>query len=87
VIEIVGPLCTPLDTIGRSISLPPIESGDLVGVFQSGAYARAASPLGFLSHPTPAEVLVSGNEAHLIRRQGQSEDLLKDQQLDSTDTG
>jgi diaminopimelate decarboxylase len=87
VIEIVGPLCTPLDTIGRSISLPPIESGDLVGVFQSGAYARAASPLGFLSHPTPAEVLVSGNEAHLIRRQGQSEDLLKDQQLDSTNTG
>lgn len=86
-IEIVGPLCTPLDTIGRSISLPPIESGDLVGVFQSGAYARAASPLGFLSHPTPAEVLVSGNEACLIRRRGQSEDLLKDQQLDSTNTG
>ena len=87
VIEIVGPLCTPLDTIGRSISLPPIEPGDLVGVFQSRAYARAASPLGFLSQPTPAEVLVSGNKACLIRRRGQSEDLLKDQQLDSTNTG
>ena len=86
VVEIVGPLCTPLDTIGRSISLPSIEAGDLVGVFQSGAYARAASPLGFLSHPTPAEVMVSGNEACLIRRRGLSEDLLKDQQIESTNT-
>ncbi|MDB4380515.1 diaminopimelate decarboxylase [Mariniblastus sp.] len=86
VVEIVGPLCTPLDTIGRSISLPSIEAGDLVGVFQSGAYARAASPLGFLSHPTPAEVLVSENDAHLIRRRGLFEDLLKDQQIESTNT-
>ncbi len=85
-IEIVGPLCTPLDTIGRSITLPPIEAGDLVGVFQSGAYARAASPLGFLSHPTPAEVMVSENDAHLIRRRGLPEDLLNDQQIESTDT-
>jgi len=86
VVEVVGPLCTPLDTIGRSISLPLIEAGDLVGVFQSGAYARAASPLGFLSHPTPVEVLVSGNEAHMIRRRGTVDDLLKDQELDSMDT-
>ncbi len=85
-VEIVGPLCTPLDTLGRSISLPPIEAGDLVGVFQSGAYARAASPLGFLSHPTPAEVMVSEKDAHLIRRRGLAKDLLKDQQLDSTET-
>jgi len=85
-VEIVGPLCTPLDTLGRSISLPPIEAGDLVGVFQSGAYARAASPLGFLSHPTPAEVMVSENDAHLIRRRGLPEDLLNDQQIESTDT-
>lgn len=85
-VEIVGPLCTPLDTIGRSISLPSIEAGDLVGVFQSGAYARAASPLGFLSHPTPAEVLVSENDAHLIRRRGTVGDLLIDQQLESTNT-
>jgi diaminopimelate decarboxylase len=32
--------------------------GDLVVVFQSGAYGRSASPIGFLSHPAPAEVLV-----------------------------
>jgi diaminopimelate decarboxylase len=34
------------------------EVGDLVAVFQSGAYGLTASPTAFLSHPVPAEVLV-----------------------------
>ena len=56
--ELVGPLCTPLDVLARDVSLPVAEPGDLFAVFQSGAYARSASPLGFLSHPAPLEVLV-----------------------------
>jgi diaminopimelate decarboxylase len=67
-VEIVGPLCTPLDTLGRDVKLPSAEVGDLVGVFQSGAYARSASPLGFLSHPAPAEVLVLNGNHCLIRQ-------------------
>ena len=54
------------------------EVGELIGVFQSGAYARTASPLGFLSHPTPAEVLVEHGHARLIRRRGTYEDLFYD---------
>jgi len=38
--------------------LPRAEVGDLVAVLQSGAYGRSASPLGFLSHPPPGEILV-----------------------------
>jgi diaminopimelate decarboxylase len=53
-VDIVGPLCTPLDVLAREVQLPSADVGDLVGVMHSGAYARAASPLGFLSHPTPA---------------------------------
>ena len=34
------------------------EVGDLIAVFQSGAYGYTASPLGFLSHPAPEQVLV-----------------------------
>src|SRR5208282_3046595 len=45
-VDVVGPLCTPLDTLGRSVRLPAAEVGDLIGIFQSGAYARTASPLG-----------------------------------------
>jgi diaminopimelate decarboxylase len=73
--DLVGPLCTPLDVLARSVELPPIEAGDLVGVFQSGAYARSASPLGFLSHPAPPEVLVTDGKHRLLRRRGTYQDL------------
>lgn len=76
--DVVGPLCTPLDTLARSLHLPSAEVGDLVGIFQSGAYARTASPLGFLSHPTPPEVWVENGQDLLIRRRGTCQDLLRD---------
>lgn len=77
-VDVVGPLCTPLDTLGRDVALPIAEVGDLVGIFQSGAYARSASPLGFLSHPTPAEALVGDGNSCLIRRRGRHDDLFVD---------
>jgi len=77
-VDVVGPLCTPLDVLARNVELPAAEVGDLFVVFQSGAYARTASPLGFLSHPTPAEVLVENGKARLIRRRGTYEDLFRD---------
>jgi diaminopimelate decarboxylase len=64
--DVVGPLCTPIDVLGRGVPLPLVEEGDLVGVFQSGAYALSASPVRFLSRPAPAEVLVSNGAARLI---------------------
>lgn len=77
--RVVGPLCTPLDVMARGLSLPETEVGDLVGVFQSGAYARTSSPLGFLSHATPPEVWIEAGTGHLIRRRGQYADFLHDQ--------
>lgn len=55
---IVGCLCTPLDVLGDNVVLPAVDVGDLVVVFQAGAYGLTASPTAFLSHPAPAEVLV-----------------------------
>jgi diaminopimelate decarboxylase len=69
-VTLVGPLCTPLDTFARNLAWPEPRVGDLVGVFQSGAYARAASPLQFLGHRTPAETWVSAREARLIQPRG-----------------
>jgi diaminopimelate decarboxylase len=57
-VSVVGPLCTPLDVLAERMELPATEVGDLVVVFQSGAYGRSASPQGFLSHPDAPEVLV-----------------------------
>ncbi|MEW6372839.1 MAG: pyridoxal-dependent decarboxylase, exosortase A system-associated [Pseudomonadota bacterium] len=56
--SVVGPLCTPLDLLADRMELPQAQVGDLVVVFQSGAYGRSASPQGFLSHPDAPEVLV-----------------------------
>lgn len=57
-VSVVGPLCTPLDLLADRMELPVAEPGDLVVVFQSGAYGLTASPLQFLSHPGPVELLV-----------------------------
>lgn len=59
-VDVVGPLCTPLDTLARGVALPQAEIGDLFGIFQSGAYGLSASPVGFLSHRQPVEVLLAG---------------------------
>ncbi|PCI70466.1 MAG: pyridoxal-dependent decarboxylase, exosortase A system-associated [Piscirickettsiaceae bacterium] len=57
-VSVVGPLCTPLDILADNMTLPTIERGDFIAVFQSGAYGFSASPHGFLSHPMVKEILV-----------------------------
>ncbi|MEN3974091.1 pyridoxal-dependent decarboxylase, exosortase A system-associated [Emcibacter sp. SYSU 3D8] len=56
--DVVGCLCTPLDRLGDNVALPETAVGDLVVVFQSGAYGASASPAGFLGHQPAAERLV-----------------------------
>ena len=77
-VTVTGPLCTPLDSFGE-VQLAAPATGDLIGVLSSGAYGYSASNLGFLSHPTPAEVLAWRGETHLLRPAGQPEDVLKGQ--------
>lgn len=55
---VVGPLCTPLDVLGDRLPLAHAEPGDLIVVFQSGAYGASASPQAFLGHPAPVEILI-----------------------------
>jgi len=58
VASVVGPLCTPMDLLADRMELAQARPGDLVVVFQSGAYGRSASPRAFLGHPEVAEALV-----------------------------
>lgn len=62
-----GPLCTPNDLIGKNVSLPKLQPGDLIGILRSGAYGLTASPVLFLSHGLPREVLYDGDQSVLIR--------------------
>src|SRR5919198_1060593 len=48
---VVGCLCTPLDLLADNVTLPRAEIGDLVVIFQAGAYGLTASPTAFLGHP------------------------------------
>ena len=57
-VNVVGPLCTPLDTFGWGIELPGAEEGDYLAVMNSGAYGFSASPMDFLSHGKPLEIII-----------------------------
>jgi diaminopimelate decarboxylase len=79
--HVTGPLCTPNDTLGKHVDLPPVRPGDLVGVLRSGAYGPSASPVLFLSHGHPAEVIVHNGHPHLVHGRDGVDDLLRHQHL------
>ncbi len=81
---VVGPLCTPTDVIGQKVNLPVVEVGDIIAIEKSGAYGLTQSPLAFLSHPFPAEVIQFGEESFVLRERGRKEDYIVGQnQLNS----
>jgi diaminopimelate decarboxylase len=57
-VNVVGPLCTPLDILANQISLAPADIGDVIAVLQSGAYGPTASPQLFLSQPQVKELML-----------------------------
>jgi diaminopimelate decarboxylase len=79
VYTLTGPLCTPTDVIGEDITLEELASGDLVGIYQSGAYGPSASPVYFLGFGHPAEVLIDEGRVELIRNRTGVEELLRHQ--------
>lgn len=62
--DVVGSLCTPLDSWARGITVPPVSPGDLMLVPNVGAYGLTASLLAFLSRETPLEVIL--DHAHAV---------------------
>ncbi len=59
-VTFVGPLCTTIDIMGSKVEIPQVTRGNYIGFMNSGAYALTASPLLFLSHPEPVEIMVYG---------------------------
>ncbi|MCX5655440.1 MAG: diaminopimelate decarboxylase [Planctomycetota bacterium] len=74
-VDVVGPICESTDFFARDRHLPPAKRGDLLAVFSAGAYGMTMAS-EYNSFPRPAEVLVEGKEARLIRRRGTYEDLI-----------
>ncbi|MEZ5385408.1 MAG: hypothetical protein R3F13_07830 [Prosthecobacter sp.] len=61
-VDVVGPLCSPLDSLARGQKMAPVEVGDVLAVPNLGAYGLTASLLGFLSHDTPTEAAYRGSK-------------------------
>lgn len=74
--HIGGPLCTPADELPGPLRLPALQPGDLLAVLNAGAYGLTFSPQQFLSHPAPAEVMVDGGTARVVRERGAFADAL-----------
>lgn len=77
---ITGPLCTPMDIIGQKIDVKKdVKEGDYVVVKNSGAYGLTYSPIGFLSHEIPMELLYSHGKIKILRERGKTSDYLINQ--------
>ncbi len=66
-VTIAGPLCSGLDVFTQHAVMQPPDPGDLVVVLDAGAYGFSEAMPFFLSHPVPAEVVVRGGRAELVR--------------------
>lgn len=60
-VNIVGPLCTPLDVLSRASPIGVPRIGDVLEVPNVGAYGLTASLVSFLSRPLPAELVIEQN--------------------------
>lgn len=66
--DIAGTLCTPLDMLGWGVELPESKVGDILVIKNSGAYGYTSSPLLFLGHETPKEILALGGDNYAVIR-------------------
>jgi diaminopimelate decarboxylase len=66
-VDVVGPICESGDFFARDRELPRVEEGDLLAILDAGAYGMALAS-NYNSRPRPAEILVRGKSAKIIRR-------------------
>ena len=74
-VDVVGPVCETGDFLATARALPRVEEGELLAVFDAGAYGFAMSS-NYNGRPRAAEALVDGAEGRLIRRRETFEDMI-----------
>jgi diaminopimelate decarboxylase len=74
--DIVGPICETGDFFARDRQIPSVEEGDLLAILDAGAYGMVLAS-NYNTRPRPAEILVSGTSAKVIRRREKVSDLLR----------
>ncbi|WP_059416004.1 diaminopimelate decarboxylase [Cupriavidus basilensis] len=77
--DVVGPVCESGDWLGRDRALS-VQPGDLLAVMSAGAYGFVMSS-NYNTRPRAAEVMVDGDDVHLVRGRERVEDLFRDERL------
>ncbi len=72
--EVVGPVCETADAFAKDRALPPVARGDLLAIFTAGAYGMVMAS-NYNAFPLPAEVLVNGDRATVIRKRQTYDDV------------
>jgi diaminopimelate decarboxylase len=76
IVDIVGPVCESGDFFARDRELAAVGEGDLLAIFDVGAYGMALAS-NYNTRPRAAEVLVDGKSVKLIRKRESITDLLR----------
>ncbi|GLK42578.1 MULTISPECIES: type III PLP-dependent enzyme [Novosphingobium] len=66
--DVTGPLCTSIDRLGGGVTLASLSEGDVIAIHNSGAYGLTASPIHFIGHAPPAELMVIDGALHDVSR-------------------
>ena len=74
-VDIVGPVCESGDFFAQNRELPPLDSGDRIALLSAGAYGFVMAS-NYNTRPMPAEILVDGKVAHVIRKRQSLDDLI-----------
>jgi diaminopimelate decarboxylase len=80
VVDVVGPICENGDFLARDRLLPLPKAGEMLAVRNAGAYGFSMA-MNYNSRPRSAEVLVDGDEVHLIRERETYEDLVRGERI------
>jgi diaminopimelate decarboxylase len=75
-VDIVGPVCESGDCFLRNWPLGTVKPGEVLAIWAAGAYGRSLAS-NYNARPRPAEILVQGKRARLIRRRETARDLLR----------
>lgn len=75
IVDVVGPICESGDFFCQNRELPDFQPGDDIALMSAGAYGFAMAS-NYNSRPLPAEILVDGATARIIRKRQTLEDLI-----------
>ena len=78
--EVVGPICETSDTLARDMPMPPLASGELLAILQTGAYGASLASM-YNSRPRVPEVMVSGSKMSAVYQRPDYEEMLKPERI------